>query len=205
MGRKVAKVGAVKTERNRSRSERKVGVSCTCGLLVARGPGRGATSRIIPRRKEVAIPLAYPAPEKVRNRNSGAIASRIDGADPGWAWTPWSASPRAVRRAGVMRPDDLQGRLVQRAVGGQDARAGHRERLAPAGRHPTAGLLDEEAPGGEIPGRQRVLEVGAEQAHPDHGQVERGGPETADAVDLPPLERADGRQRRLHHCAPVLA
>src|SRR5512135_3262234 len=71
MWRKVAKVGAVKTERNRSRSERKVGVSCTCGLLVARGPGRGATSRIIPRRKEVAIPLAYPAPEKVRNRNSG--------------------------------------------------------------------------------------------------------------------------------------
>src|SRR5512135_3688799 len=69
MWRKVAKVGAVKTERNRSRSERTVGVSCTCGLLVARGPGRGATSRIIPRRKEVAIPLAYPAPEKVRNRN----------------------------------------------------------------------------------------------------------------------------------------
>src|SRR5512132_1153564 len=69
MWRKVAKGGAVKTERNRSRSERKVGVSCTCGLLVARGPGRGATSRIIPRRKEVAIPLAYPAPEKVRNRN----------------------------------------------------------------------------------------------------------------------------------------
>src|SRR5260370_41337738 len=69
MERKVAKVGAVKTERNRSRSEPKVGVSCTCGLLVARGPGRGATSRIIPRRKEVAIPHAYPAPGKVRNRN----------------------------------------------------------------------------------------------------------------------------------------
>ena len=31
--------GAVKTERNWSRSERKVGVSCMCGLLVARGPG----------------------------------------------------------------------------------------------------------------------------------------------------------------------
>jgi hypothetical protein len=58
MERKVAKVGAVKTERNRRRSEPKVGVSCTCGLLVARGPGRGATSRIIPRRKEVAIPHA---------------------------------------------------------------------------------------------------------------------------------------------------
>src|SRR4051794_36769663 len=61
MWRKMAKVGAVKTDRNRSRRGRKVGVSCMCGLLVARGPGRGATSRIIPRREEVAIPHAYPA------------------------------------------------------------------------------------------------------------------------------------------------
>jgi hypothetical protein len=38
--RKVAKVGAVKTGRNRCRSEWKVEVSCMCGLLVARGPGR---------------------------------------------------------------------------------------------------------------------------------------------------------------------
>src|SRR5687768_12848177 len=59
MRRKVAKVGAVKTDRNRSRRGWKVGVSCMCGLLVARGPGCGATSRIIPRREEVAIPHAY--------------------------------------------------------------------------------------------------------------------------------------------------
>jgi hypothetical protein len=37
---KVAKVGAVKTERNWSRRERKVGVSCMGGLLVARVPGQ---------------------------------------------------------------------------------------------------------------------------------------------------------------------
>src|SRR5262249_23041983 len=69
MWRKVAKVGAVKADRNRSRSERKAGVSCTCGLLVAWGPGRGATSRISPRREEAAIPHAYPSPRNVRNRN----------------------------------------------------------------------------------------------------------------------------------------
>src|SRR5512147_2119024 len=77
MWRKVATVGAVKTERNRSRRGRKVGVSCTDGLLVARGPGRGATSRIIPRRTEVAIPHAYPDPGKVRNRNLEAISEAV--------------------------------------------------------------------------------------------------------------------------------
>src|SRR3954470_22778505 len=59
MVRKVAKLGAVKTERNGSRSERKVGVSCTCGLLVARDPGCCATPRIHPSPKEDAIEHAY--------------------------------------------------------------------------------------------------------------------------------------------------
>src|SRR5215212_8399437 len=59
MVRKVAKVGAVKTERNWSRSERKVGVSCMCGLLVARDPGCCATPRIHPWPKEDAIEHAY--------------------------------------------------------------------------------------------------------------------------------------------------
>src|SRR4051794_32711785 len=77
MWRKVAKVGAVKTERNRSRSGRKVGVSWTCGLLVERGPGCCATLRIPPRRKEVAIPDAYPTPGKVRNLNLGAIQEQV--------------------------------------------------------------------------------------------------------------------------------
>src|SRR3954469_15698526 len=67
MKRKVEKVGAVKTGRNGSRSERKLGVSCMGGLLVARVPGCPATPRIHPSRKEVAIPHAYPAPGKVRN------------------------------------------------------------------------------------------------------------------------------------------
>src|SRR5438270_12408313 len=56
---KVAKVGAVKTERNWSRSERKVGVSCMCGLLVARDPGGCATPRIHPSPKEDAIEHAH--------------------------------------------------------------------------------------------------------------------------------------------------
>src|SRR5829696_5785707 len=59
MVRKVAKVGAVKTDRNWSRSERKLGVSCMCGLLVARDPGCCATPRIHPWPKEDAIPHAY--------------------------------------------------------------------------------------------------------------------------------------------------
>src|SRR4051794_3632187 len=59
MVRKVAKVGAVKTERNWSRSERKVGVSCMCGLLVARDPGCCTTPRIHPWPKEDAIERAY--------------------------------------------------------------------------------------------------------------------------------------------------
>src|SRR4051812_11131901 len=56
---KVAKVGAVKTDRNCSRSGPKVGVSCMGGLLVARGPGCCATPRIHPWPKEDAIPHAY--------------------------------------------------------------------------------------------------------------------------------------------------
>src|SRR4051812_28250267 len=59
MVRKVAKGGAVKTDRNWSRSERKVGVSCMCGLLVARAPGCCATPRIHPSPKEDAIEHAY--------------------------------------------------------------------------------------------------------------------------------------------------
>src|SRR3954454_16200559 len=69
MYRKLSKLGAVKTDRNWSRSERNVGVSCTGGLLVARVPGCCATPRIPPGRKEVAIPHAYLAPGKVRNPN----------------------------------------------------------------------------------------------------------------------------------------
>src|SRR4051794_16705420 len=69
MKRKVEKVGAVKTGRNGSRSERKLGVSCMGGLLVARVPGCCATPRIPPGRKEVAISHAYPTPGKVRNPN----------------------------------------------------------------------------------------------------------------------------------------
>src|SRR3954470_11685375 len=69
MERKVVKVGAVKTDRNRSRSEPKVGVSCTCGLLVAWGPGCCATLRIPSRSEEAAIPHAYPSLGKVRNPN----------------------------------------------------------------------------------------------------------------------------------------
>src|SRR5947199_1048451 len=64
MYRKVAKLGAVKTDRNWSRSERKLAVSCMGGLLVARVPGCRATSRIHPSRREVAIPHAYDAPAK---------------------------------------------------------------------------------------------------------------------------------------------
>src|SRR3954452_17025959 len=71
MYRKLSKLGAVKTERNWSRSERNVGVSCMGGLLVARVPGCCATPRIPPGRKEVAIPHAYPSPGKVRNPKSG--------------------------------------------------------------------------------------------------------------------------------------
>src|SRR3954454_8915872 len=67
MYRKLSKLSAVKTDRNWSRSERNVGVSCTGGLLVARVPGCCATPRIPPGRKEVAIPHAYLAPGKVRN------------------------------------------------------------------------------------------------------------------------------------------
>src|SRR5947199_10506516 len=59
MSRKVAKLGAVKTDRNGSRSERKLAVSCMGGLLVARVPGCLATSRIHPSRREVAIPHAH--------------------------------------------------------------------------------------------------------------------------------------------------
>src|SRR3954451_13716577 len=69
MYRKLSKLGAVKTERIWSRSERNVGVSCMGGLLVARVPGCQATSRIHPNRKEVAIPHAYPPSRKVRNPN----------------------------------------------------------------------------------------------------------------------------------------
>src|SRR3954466_2123446 len=88
MYRKLSKLGAVKTERNWSRSERNVGVSCTGGLLVARVPGCCATPRIPPGRKEVAIPHAYLAPGKVRNPNSvvphggegpGSETTRISG------------------------------------------------------------------------------------------------------------------------------
>src|SRR3954449_7254694 len=71
MYRKLSKLGAVKTERNWSRSERNVGVSCMGGLLVARVPGCCATPRIPPGRKEVAIPHAYLAPGKGRNPNLG--------------------------------------------------------------------------------------------------------------------------------------
>ncbi len=70
MVRKVAKVGAVKTERNWSRSERKVGVSCMSGLLVARDPGCCATPRIHPWPKEDAIEHAYSPSPEVRNPNS---------------------------------------------------------------------------------------------------------------------------------------
>src|SRR3954454_19670512 len=74
MYRKLSKLSAVKTDRNWSRSERNVGVSCMGGLLVARVPGCCATPRIPPGRKEVAIPHAYLAPGKVRNPNIGFVA-----------------------------------------------------------------------------------------------------------------------------------
>jgi hypothetical protein len=64
MYRKVAKLGAVKTERNWSRRVRKLAVSCMGGLLVARVPGWLETSRIHPSHREVAIPHAYAAPAK---------------------------------------------------------------------------------------------------------------------------------------------
>src|SRR4051794_9847857 len=88
MYRKLSKLGAVKTDRNWSRSERNVGVSCTGGLLVARVPGCCATPRIPPGRKEVAIPHAYLAPGKVRNPNSGSAPedpSPAAGANPATA------------------------------------------------------------------------------------------------------------------------
>src|SRR4051812_33264208 len=69
MERKVVKVGAVKTDRNQSRSEPKVGVSCTCGLLVAWGLGCCATLRIPSRSEEAAITHAYASLGKVRNPN----------------------------------------------------------------------------------------------------------------------------------------
>src|SRR4051794_5385737 len=99
MWRKVAKVGAVKTDRNRSRRGRKVGVSCMCGLLVARGPGRGATSRIIPRREEVAIPHAYPATgqsAKLELRELGALPGTRAEDDPALA-RPGRPAPRPDR------------------------------------------------------------------------------------------------------------
>src|SRR4051812_44002040 len=96
MYRKLSKLGAVKTERNWSRSERNVGVSCMGGLLVARVPGCCATPRIPPGRKEVAIPHAYLAPGKVRNPNLEDISTAIwavPSIGPGAGWPAvWVAS-----------------------------------------------------------------------------------------------------------------
>ena len=113
---------------------------------------------------------------------------------------------RRSRRVGgrEVLAHDVEDGIVQRAVRGEDIGPGQREGLAAAGGDPAAGLLDEQAAGGEVPGRELELEVGAEHPEPDHAEVERRGPEAADAVDLPPLQVADGLQRRLHHGAPVV-
>src|SRR3954447_524648 len=89
MVRKVAKLGAVKTDRNWSRSERKVGVSCMCGLLVARAPGCCATSRIHPWPKEDAIPHAYSPIAK-----SAKPELSSDFADP--AYGRWTYHPHSM-------------------------------------------------------------------------------------------------------------
>src|SRR3954447_9843115 len=87
MVRKVAKLGAVKTVRNWSRSERNVGVSCMCGLLVARDPGCCATSRIHPWPEEDAIPHAYsPIAKSVKPELSDILCPVTTGwptCDPG--------------------------------------------------------------------------------------------------------------------------
>ncbi len=66
------------------------------------------------------------------------------------------------------------------------------------------GLLDEEAAGGEVPGRQLVFEVGAEHPNAHHAEIQRRGPEPPDAVDVLAEEVADGRQCGLHHRAAVV-
>src|SRR4051812_42711863 len=108
MYRKLSKLGAVKTERNWSRSERNVGVSCMGGLLVARVTGCQATSRIHPNRKEVAIPHAYPPSRKVRNPNSKGARRSSDRPIP----RPDTVAPSAARRragGGRDRPADSIG------------------------------------------------------------------------------------------------
>ncbi len=68
----------------------------------------------------------------------------------GWEEQAGSTSTRPAR---VVGPDDPEHRLVDRSVGGQDARLAQRER-PPSGVGDLApGLLDEQAAGGEVPGR----------------------------------------------------
>src|SRR4051812_6467967 len=106
MYRKLSKLGAVKTDRNWSRSERNVGVSCTGGLLVARVPGCCATPRIPPGRKEVAIPHAYLAPGKVRNPNFDLYLRYIEGST-GPDFHPCSTYLFAVSNASTLGIDSF--------------------------------------------------------------------------------------------------
>src|SRR4051794_10856044 len=104
----------------------------------------------------------------------------------------------------MMSQDNLQGLLMKRSIRGQDTRLRQRQSAAASRGDASSGFLDEEAAGGEIPGRKGVLEVNPEEACPHHHEVERGGPEPADAVDLATLEIADRGKSGLHHGVPIV-
>ena len=100
--------------------------------------------------------------------------------------------------------NELQNGLVQQAVAGQDAGFFEGDRLAASGGHLPAGLLDEQAAGGEIPGSELVLEEGAEAPQANIRQVKCGGAHAPHAVNIPPQEIGHGGQGRLHHGASIV-
>src|SRR5689334_21060624 len=100
--------------------------------------------------------------------------------------------------------NNLQNRVVQMPVRGQNIGLRGGERIAAASRHSTPGFFDEQSSGSKVPGVQLVLEESAERTHADGTEIERRGAETADAVNLLTEQIANGSQSRLHHRAAVV-
>src|SRR5271166_2058190 len=104
----------------------------------------------------------------------------------------------------MMSGNNFQHCLMQESVAGKQTCAGDWQGLTSSGCDLAAGLLNEEAAGGVIPGGELVLEESTEGTKPHIGQVERRRSHAADAVDVAVQQIAYRRQGCLQHRAAVV-